>query len=228
MSLIKDCVLDVASQYGGASPGLVTTYDKSRYKATGTLTSVTWTQLGDGVWAATQNAITDGCLWGYNPQNAIIRMTLEVWLMVPALPVAASTPGVIGVWDINALRSYAIYLDDTGNVIFARSSDGAYNVGELLTSATVLTVNTWKHIMCVQDGTNAYIYFDGAEDTNGAHVANYVSTGQFSTGCYTNAGAIEGGLIGQYFGARAFNYAFTPAQIRARYHAEKYTAGVPV
>ena len=219
--IIQDCVLDIASQYGGAAPGLVTTSDKSRYHNNGMLHNVTWAQLGDGLWVMEFNGTTSYM------ETASVVLIEELWhegtYLAWIYPLDVANNGIIGG---NAFTSNVRIL--AGVLNYRTSSAGGHNI-----SGTVAVVaNAWQFVVVTfQDNTiaganNIKLYIDGVGETVSLNQAIPAVNRTLLVGAQDDAPVtVFEGYIGY---AKAYNYVWTPAQIRARSHATKWMFGSPL
>lgn len=241
LSIINECVLDVASQYGGASPGLVTTYDKSRYHNDGTLANVTWEQQGDGIWVP----VFDGANGSINiaASDSLANIftngggTLMAWV----------NPSSDGQGDDGAMfvKLNGGYLFDINN---GSEAGGFVGIGLYTywtgangtwTTGVVVPINTTTHITLTYNADNVannpIIYLNGEPLTVGDGLTEDTTpTGVKSDDtaqalCIGNRQPGGGSSWEGYLSRnRAWTYILTPAQIRAKYHAEKRISRVPL
>ncbi len=221
--IVNECVLDVASQYGGAAPGVVTTYDKSRFHNDGTLTNVTWTQIGGGLWVTVFDGVDDNINCGSDASLDALTgsITLKAWIK----------PNTLG--ENNSGRIFDKTLGNTGFSLFVGTPGAERGVLLLYIGGVVkyaqagITLGVWTHIMAVHDGSNGIIYLNTirtlGDATGGAitdHSANDLLIGDRlgSNACFDGGIALP----------QAWNYAWNPAQIRANFHSEKWLFGVPL
>jgi hypothetical protein len=242
LAIITDCALDLFSQRGGASPGLVTTYDKSRYHHDLALHNVTWVQnYDDGLWLSVFNGttaymdrahattealgITGGLLEGYtimgwinwnqrggNPSIVIGRYEVDV-----------------GGWELYLELTATVYYltqrhHHAGTIVDANPRSATYSVG------WTEGVTTFFTVVFQGNATDCLHYRNGAavgvvSSTGG--IRDFESTTRdLVVGIrYTKNATWYDGTMGKL---KFYPYIWTPAQIRARYHAEKWLFGVPV
>jgi len=227
LSIIRDCVLDVASQYGGAPPGLVTTYDKSRYHNDGTLANITWAQIGDGLWMKRYNAVSSAVDLGSPSATIGLRRAGTIIAWVKANSSSGTRQICSDYRNVPTLDGLQFRFSDTNTVaFFARNADVLqFNV------STTDTVDTTRYHMIVgrYDTSNVYIDIDGSNSitdtvdaTSGIGVSHLnLFIGKYPLG---NTSWWDGDI--GFF--RIFNYALTIAQVRAYYHKTKWLFGVPV
>lgn len=238
--IIKHCALDLFSQQGGAMPGLVTTYDKSRYHHDLSLHNVTWAQGTTGQWLAVFNGtsaymhlahantealgITGGLLEGYTIMGWINWInTTNSEIMIGRYEVD------VGGWELYLYHTGGVYSlnqrhHHAGTIVDTHPRSASYSNG--WTEGI-----TWFFTAVYQGtGTDCIHYRNGvpvvmASSTGG--IRDFEATTQqlvIGVRFSLDANWYEGGMAGLRF----YPYIMTPAQIRARYHAEKYTAGVSV
>ncbi len=221
--IINENVLDVASQYGGAAPGLVTTYDKSRYHNDGTLSIVTWTQLGNGLWVMDFDGNSSYVDCGNDISLYLgYTLTVLVWCYTPLGWTPSSYDGLVvrasggapfdGYWlGVDADSKWKAWVGDI--------SDEVISIPSFVTDA-------WHLVALNADGTNFWVEVDMVE-VIGPTAHGVVST-EISTlriGRSIAATEVWGGYISK---TKIFNYALTPAQKRAYYHKTKWLFGVPL
>ena len=240
MTIIKHCALDLFSQHGGASPGVVTAYDKSRYGHDLSMHNVTWVQGHTGQWLAVYNGtssymhlahantealgITGGLLDGY---------TIMGWINWTDTTQSEIVLGRyeldIGGWELYLTFTGGVYSltqrhHHAGTIVDANPRSASNSVGWNEGVTTFFTV--------VFQGTGT----DCLHYRNGAPLAVTSSTGgirDFESTTYQLVNGVRFSLNANWYegtmgGLRFFPYIWTPAQIRARYHAEKWSGGVPV
>lgn len=231
MSLTRGLVLDVANQLGGAMPGVVTLKDWSRYKNDGAMTNVTWIQLPTGLWVPVFNG-TSSVIGCGNDESVRITQTISLELWIRTSDTTGTLTYILGKCQNANRRSYLLYMTPTdGFGSFYISSDGAGANRAYRVTATAINDGQWHHLVAVYiPSTNQDIYLDGALN-NGA------LTGGIQANIYDNATdpltlgwATWGGTPNYWDGeivmAHIYNYALTPAQIRAKYHSSKWLFGV--
>ena len=228
--IVKGCVLDVADQYGGAIPSVTTLYDRSRFKHNFTMTNIGWysvlpidrysmdfdgtTSRASGV-GATSKAM-DFVSGDY---------TVMCWL----------------IWYPGSVSQQIVtryVLDNNGWEIYLTDFGGAYHLTNRHHHAgTIVDANPrsaydslgWAQgipwFLAITRHTNTAIHY-----RNGVPVTTTFSTG----GLVDPEPCVQAPTIGVRYTLnadwfcgrmaklRVFNYAMTAAQIRARYHAEKY------
>jgi len=220
LPLIQDCVLDVASQYGGAAPGLVTTYDKSRYHNDGTLTNVTPVQLPSGLWV-NSFAGTGSINCGNDVSLDLTKaLTFMFWAKFDSL----GNVEMMVTRDDNVNRNFTCDKEPADKLRLI------IRVGGLPTSSThhtAMATNTWYHCAATYNKVTLETYLNAVAGTAPVAQANDVDNtnvalviGRRSDGLFPVTGDIA--LL------RIFNYALSPAQIRAHYHSTKWLFGVPL
>jgi len=223
--LSKTCglVLDVANQVGGVVPSVVTLHDWSREKNDGAMTNVTWAQLAStGLWYPIFNGTTSLVNCG----NAISfsnlnQFTWETWFYANGL--GGNNIGRIldkGAknWHIEAGRftvniSHVILTGQWKSPVASIALAGWYHVVVTMTDVDNVASNPTFYINGVS------VVVTETATPNGALIAD-------TTLYLGNRAAANRGFDGYIPKFRYYNYALTPAQIRARYHAEKYLFGV--
>lgn len=237
MSIIKDCVLDIASQYGGAMPGLVTTYDNSRYHNNGTLTAATWTQARPGgLWVLNYDGANTRLACGTDVSIANIwdgGGTALVWVNF------ASTGETGNSRLFRKANGWEIFLmAGAGNTVGLRWLVHHSGTAGDWRGADIVPLNTWTLITMTYNSdavaNNPTIYINATPNTVGSGLVEAVTP----VGTRTDDTAIEliiGNLAGQTHTLdgsivliKQLKYAFTAAQVRAYYHSTKWMFGVPV
>ncbi|MFH1376929.1 MAG: LamG domain-containing protein, partial [Candidatus Woesearchaeota archaeon] len=85
-------------------------------------------------------------------------ITIEAWIYPRDF---SNQPDLITKGSYN--QAYSIWVDSDGTVVFVINGDS-------FSSVSGLNVDNWYHITVVKDGSNGYIYLDGAEDNSGNNV----------------------------------------------------------
>ena len=228
------CVLDVMNQYGGATPSTTTLHDFSRYQHPFTMTNIDWYSINPiDLWRAdfdgtTSRASTTGALT--RDMDFICEdYTVMCWF----------------IWYDGSVSQQIVtryVLDTNGWEIYLTDFGGAYHLtNRHHHSGTIVDANprtaydslgwnqgtTW--FMAITRHTNTAVHY-----RNGVSVATTFSTG----GLVDPEPCAQAPTIGVRYTLnadwfcgrmaklRVFNYAMTPAQIRAIYHSEKYLVGV--
>lgn len=223
MAIIRDCVLDVASQLGGAAPGVVTVYDKSRYHNDVTLNNVTWAQLSTGLWVLDFNGTNGFSTLAASPSLAIVGdMTIELWIRADATQADAS--GSI----FRGQNPYILWHQNTGQLKYQFRDEVAGTWRAWTTTAAIPDL-TWIHLVvtrAVAVNSQMNIYINGVPFENQL-LLGYpgATTVAYRIGGYAVATERFKGEIALH---KAYPFLLTPAQIRARYHSEKWLFGVPV
>ncbi|MAH44705.1 hypothetical protein CMI37_02700 [Candidatus Pacearchaeota archaeon] len=234
MSIIKDSVLDIASQVGGSSPGAGTITDKTRFDNNLTITGMTWTQLPTGLWVMEFDGTNDYAI-KLNPSFAKdLRGTISLWLK-PANGTSdilcyskASTGNVDEFRFQRAGGSGVEYFRLHAQVNYA-------TIYTLDTGAGTAVDGTWYNFVITSNGSATLFYLAGASTpiTVTAGVANGTWFGDFVTdanqltiGALARSNSYISDFEGQIALVRLFSYAITPAQVRAHYHSQKWLFGV--
>lgn len=230
--IINECVLDIASQLGGAEPGLVTTYDKSRFHNDGTLTNITWTQLGDGLWYPVYNGATSLVAVATAPSLNVLELeslTIMAWVYLNNTTARHGIVSKIG-GGTPANPGYHFTIAPASGFPYLEIADGAQSRYSVFDVA--VAVSTWTYLVVVLDARTAiqgYMNGDAVAMTPGGDALNTVDS--LENAVQMQIGREQAGgnrFAGGMPKLRMFNYTFSPAQIRARYHAEKWLFGVPV
>jgi len=232
------CILDLFRQQGGASPGLVTSYDHSRWHHDVTLHNVTWTQGHTGVWIPLFNGtsaymdathasteamgITGGLLEGYT------IMGWCQWIDTSQSEIIIARYELdVGGWELYLTENAGVYYltqrhHHAGTIVDTHPRSATNSVGWIPETSYFFTV------VFQGNGMECLHYRNGvvlATTSSTGNVRDFESTTQdlvIGTRFTTDANWYES----EMGGLRMFNYIMSPAQIRARYHAEKYLVGV--
>ncbi|KKN28561.1 hypothetical protein LCGC14_0852910 [marine sediment metagenome] len=238
--IVKHCALDLFDQRGGPSPSLVTAYDKSRYRHDLSMHNVTWVQGATGMWLAVYNGtnaymhrahattealgITGGLNDGY---------TIMGWInwtdTGQSLIIAGRYEVSVGGWELYLTENAGVYYltqrhHHAGTLVDGEFRSASNSVGWTPGTPYFFTV------VFQGNGTDCIHY------RNAVPLAILSSTGgirDFEATIQQLVIGIRYDLAANWYegtmgGFRFYPYIWTPAQIRARYHAEKYHVGVPV
>ena len=210
------CVLDVASQVGGVSPGTATLLDRSRFKNNGTMTNVTWTRLPSGLWVMSFDGsagVTKALTLSFD------AITLLAWFKSSGAPVNYQTlislnrDATHGAVMIYRAASEAIY-----GYISNSGSSQSVSIPFNWTSNTL-----WHCVSVTVSGALLTLGLDGMT-VDGPDVQTLVPAIAVSInlGYYSAASKYSGQLAL----AKVYNFALTPAQIRNIYARERGYFGV--
>jgi len=208
--LTRGLVLDVANQLGGAMPGVVTLHDWSRYQNDGVMTDITWAQTAAGLWAMEFDGATSFANCGNDESlNITHDFSIEFWVYLISYTTGAfvdkgfATNGFM-VW-VTAAPWLNIYTNNTNRI-----------------NTPPPPLATWTHIVALITAASTNFYQNAVPGTpgvgglpNGNNVDLYIGkdiVGNRVADCNMSP-------------ARIYNYALTPAQIRARYHSTRWLFG---
>ena len=234
MPIIGDCALNLFSQKGGPSPGLVTSYDKSRYHHDVALHNITWVQNYDnGLWQPVFNgtsaymdathAATEGLGITNDLNSGYTIMGWINWTDTTQSEIVIGRYELdVGGWEIYLTYTGGVYSltqrhHHAGTVVDAHPRSASYSEG--WTEGT----NWWMAIVFPGTGTDCIHYRNGvpvvvASSTGG--IRAFEATDQeLVIGIRYSGGAnwYEGTMCG----LRVYPYIWTPGQVRNRYEAEK-------
>lgn len=217
MSLTRGLVLDAANQLGGASPGVVTLHDWSREKNDGTITDVTWTQLPTGLWVMNFNGASSyvDLVGVFTAISGDDTFAIEGWFY------ANSLTGVTSYWSAagNNSRLYLFCINSKFKVSRNGTDDSEAGTSGL--------AGQWQYVVIVfTSSSNAKLYIDGSFVEDLTVGAQATVTDDINLGNYHDADLSSYVFDGFIALPKIYNYAITPAQIRARYHSEKWLFGV--
>jgi len=87
--------------------------------------------------------------------------------------------------------------------------------------------NQWHHVAGVYDGSNAYIYIDGGQDSNSIACSGSMATNDWDVYIGENSQSLDGGSNGREWdgllsNVRLYNYALTQSEVN-----DIYTGGAP-
>jgi hypothetical protein len=149
------------------------------------------------------------------PSNAALSdtllasdFTIETWLYLMAAPSDGAAIWTNSVSDSDGFSTSYIY----NNLSVATGKAG---VNEFVSSANVLTLNTWNHFACVRNGATVYIYVNGTQVASGA-AATYLNTTatkpmKFGSNSQTSPAAITGYFSNiRVVSSAVYTSAFTP------------------
>ena len=220
MSLTRGVVLDIASQVGGSSPSTATLHDFSRHKNDGTLTDVTWTQEPTGLWVANFNGTSSKIVISNSLELAITtdEYTIITWIKTTK----TDEQNICDMGYYNA-DGYELNIHGGGRLAMRTYQSGAGQVTQSLNTAIVADI--WMQLVMVRSGANVTLYKTGADvtDSVGTHTNPVASARALKIGVRDDGSIWYSGKMGKF---QHYNYALTPAQIRARYHSSKYLFGV--
>ncbi len=238
--IVKHCALDLFDQRGGPAPGVVTAYDKSRYHHDVSMHNVTWEQGVTDLWLPVYNGtnaymhrahattealgITGGLNDGY---------TIMGWInwtdTGQSLIIAGRYEVSVGGWELYLTENAGVYYltqrhHHAGTLVDGEFRSASNSVGWTPGIPYFFTV--------VFQGTG----LDCIHYRNAVSLAILSSTGgirDFEATTQQLVIGIRYDLAANWYEGtmarlRFYPYIMTPAQIRARYHAEKWSVGVPV
>src|ERR1017187_1457326 len=108
--------------------------------------------------------------------------------------------------------------DNSGNIVFYLGNGNSNSI-QSITTSTGISANTWEHVACVYDGSNAYIYINGVLSTSGAisvTVDNYAGA-PFRVGDRMDNLTITNGTLDE---VRVWSVARTQVQIQTYMNEE--------
>lgn len=132
--------------------------------------------------------------------------------------------GVVGKYDFNSQRQYAIAIDTTDVISGITSSDGNFNAGEVAIGATSIPVDIWFHVAMVYNDTDMRVYVNGLLDANGASNPKvhsngiFAGTSEFTVGGIFNTGVVSNEFTGLIDEVMVFDRALTAAEVLALYN----------
>lgn len=241
MSIITHKALDVFSQRGGASPGLVTTYDKSRHHHDLTMHNITWVQnFDDGLWLPVFNG-TNAYMDRANATTEALGITGDLnegytimgWINWAD---TGNSEIVIGRYELD-VGGWELYLTYTGGVysLTQRHHHAGTIVDTHPRSASYSVawdegVTTFFTIVFQGNGTDCLHY------RNGVAVAVTSSTGGIRDFEATTQDLVVGTRFtkasnwyeGTMSKLRFYPYIWTHSQILNRYNSEKPMYGLPL
>jgi len=164
-----------------------------------------------------------------NKPKAISRLTCEAWaiLLYPTdgyigYPGDTSNPPAWGwgpevTWRCMYAESYFQFTMSTTNNLWFGQTANFYRTRD----------DNWHHYVCVYDGTNAKIYFDGVLVATSASLSGNIST-QYNadTTIIYRGGTIYAagkGYVGYY---AEHDYAFSAAEVRQNFNAKRRRFGI--
>jgi hypothetical protein len=149
------------------------------------------------------------------PSNAALSdtllasdFTIETWLYLMAAPSDGASIWTNSVSESDGFSTSYIY----NNLSIGTGKAG---VNEFVSSANVLTLNTWNHFACVRNGATVYIYVNGTQVASGA-AATYLNTTatkpmKFGSNSQTSPAAITGYFSNiRVVSSAVYTSAFTP------------------
>lgn len=233
MSLTRGLVLDVANQLGGAMPSVVTLHDWSRFENDGAMTDVTWEQLPSGLWMMRFNGTSsDVQIADSLSQRIPLNLTVLCWARTDHADTRYFfCKGDLGLntvsWCVlNFNQRFRVFITQGGTYL-GGDTKNYYTTADVFTDA-----NIWHHVGFVfEGGTTLTLYVDGevpatTYSTDNAMTSLYPATDDLLLGCvWINALKAGRAVIDKALPC-IYNYALTPAQVRARYHSEKWLFGV--
>lgn len=213
-------VLSAARQRWGAMPSVVTLHDFSRFHNDGAMTDVTWVQLPSGLWVMSFNGATSFVDFGNDPSFdfGLGDFALELWIRTTQTAwgtLADKRDGGAGWWrwTINAggnLNKCYFETNTASMPSLADVNDGVFH-----------------DLLFVRSGDDGRLYVDGQLDNTDNGYAAWDAT---------NPAVLSiGSLLPKHDSAhydglesfvRAYSYALTPAQIRAKFTATRGFFGV--
>ncbi len=229
MIATRGLVLDVARQRGGASPGVATLLDHSRWGNNGTIVGATFGQLPSGLWYQNYNGTTNYTNCGSDSSLANIfdgGGAIECWAY-------ARSSGEVDRGQIfNKIWQSAFAGEMAGLMRLTFRPDFDVTNGYWY-SARDWAINTWYHIVVTYNAdsiaNNPLFYKNG--------VAQGVTEGTAPAGTRTDDSGsdlhictVTGGHVFAFDGLmtkmRIFNYTLSPGQILKRFEATRTLFGV--
>jgi len=166
-----------------------------------------------------------------------LPITLEAWFQV-----YSGTSDFTSIINIDGLtagdaqyRGFSINISPVSGGLyyiggqFGSASGSGINARKNLDTATIYSINTWRHVVAVLNtGLTITLYVDGSQVT-GTTSGNAVSLGYGNTG-FLQLGKVNGGnpqyLSGRIALAKVYNISFTPEQVLSNYNLTKYRFGL--
>ena len=216
-------VLDVARQIGGPEPSTTTLTDLSGFGNDGAMTDVTWSQLPSGLWVMVFNgsssvvSLTNYTIFGNKPGSINFWWKSTGWTYSYETLFCASHGGG---WDDQVVQIGRFAETDD---ICLNITDGVNYTGP--DTRKTVTENAWHQTVGTWDGTTAIHYYDGAFG-NSDPAAYYPSDN--ATSIRIGNGYVTGT---RWFGGsmallKAYNYAFTPAEVSKQFSDTRSLLGV--
>lgn len=205
-------------------PGVVTLYDRSRFRNNGVFANVTWVQLPSGLWVMSFNGtnssvdLTTNSIYNFTSE----LFTVEAWIYLDAA------------W--SAAASVLFKGNHGGDGWFLSLGFGGGTNLELATNhaptweysySTALNKSQWYHGVAVRTSTtNVDIYINGVDDTasHAVHADPTTTIQRLAIGTRSNLVANPFyGLIAQ---PRIYTYALSAATIYSHFQAKRGWFGV--
>ncbi len=236
MSLTRGLVYSIEHQFGGATPGVATMYDLSRYRSNGVMTNVTWGQAWTPHWHAV-----------FNGTSSLIDTDV---LDTPQLNFITQKYTIMG-WVnwIDTTQSEILigryHLDNHGWELYFTFTGGVYSLTQRHHHAgTIVDANPRSASFSVAWDENTVCHMAVVFNGNGTDCSHYKNGVALavtsSTGGIRNPESADHDLVvgarytkdanwyeGWHAKLNIYNYAWTHGQICQRYEAEKYLAGIP-
>ena len=130
--------------------------------------------VGSSAWAVNNSLSFDGTddhvsVADHNDLNLKDVITISTWVYLDSAP--AFWTRLVGK-GINTTITYGLWLSNSRQLLWQTSGETA-GAGVSLTSSSVLSLNTWHHIVVTKSGSVATIYIDGeAENTTESYSGN--------------------------------------------------------
>jgi len=218
---------------GGAAPGVVTLHDWSRYENDGAMTDITWEQSAAGLWVPVFNGATSVSNHGTDDSLINISPSISVFAWVNAAPPAATQSVASKFDDTGSQRSWDLGASAGGGFLSGFISDDGTVGGHCKSyySSIVVYDSTWHQVGMVFKAGTFNLFIDGVVDPaptksiDDAITTIYYSTTATCIGSALHTGATMWEFEGLISQVRVYNYAITPAQIRARYHSTRWLFG---
>lgn len=218
MSLTRGLVLDVANQLGGAMPSVVTLHDFSRFGNHGTMTNVTWIQLPTGLWVMEFDGTADVNCGNDASLEIAGDITIELWAQL----ITSNANVVLLCKGLHATDGW--YIQQGANERYSCWWEGPIVRQGCTSLDNLLVIGEWVHVVVRRVGTQGWVFRNGVDFTNtsGVIVDPVSSTRNLYIGSYDGGIQNHNSFI---TAVRIYSYAFTPAQIRARYHSTRWLFG---
>jgi hypothetical protein len=169
------------------------------------------------VFDGTNDYVTVGNQSSLNPTGAF---TVSAWVKPSSFSASSVWNSIVGKYDdALAQRSYLLFFDGTGQLIFRTSNNGASGgTVDINTGYTAIT-GSWIHVTGTYDGVNMRAYVNGKQvGSSAAQSSIFLGTAPFVIGGHFGGGSPTGYFSGSIDEVKMYNYGFSANEIQTDFN----------